>query len=215
MSRIPADYDNPIDYWCYQISEWVSPYLRSFQATPNQITTWSLCVGLVSAYALSQKTEAGVYWFAGLYLVQFLLDCLDGYYARRYGMISEVGDWYDHIKDVVLYFLICYILVSRYGLPRYLGAMAVVVLLPILQYVYNGCVSVYRSQSHTAPNVSPLGQVSSMTLGEKMCPHRDDPHALRTNLARLRWVGPGTCAVGLCVVAIYLFYQTRETGPSN
>jgi len=203
MSQIPRKYDNPLDHVCYLISDWLSPYLKLVNTTPNQITTWSLCFGLVSVYALSRKTWTGVLLFTVFYLIQFLLDCMDGHYARKYQMISEIGDWYDHIKDVVLYFLVCYILVTQYNLPHYYGAITLVIILPILQYVYNGCVSVYRIGAPTQ------GVISSLTLGEKMCYHGNSTDQLTRNLSYLRWVGPGTCAVGICVVSVYLYYQTQ------
>jgi phosphatidylglycerophosphate synthase len=204
MSQLPPEYDNPIDNICYDISEFLAPHFRKVSATPNQITTLSLCFGLLSAYALSNRSRRGVGWFVVLYLVQFVLDCLDGHYARKYKMISEIGDWYDHVKDVVLYLLICYILTTKYGLSKHYVALTVVIVLPILQYIYNGCVSVYRNTS------SRKGQVTSMTLGEKMCHYDHNSPQLIRNLSYLRWVGPGTCAMGICLVAIYLYQVTID-----
>lgn len=206
MSQLPSEYDNPMDRICYNLSEYLTPYFKWFNATPNQITTWSLCFGLISVYALSHHSIIGVSLFVVFYLVQFVFDCLDGHYARKYQMISEIGDWYDHIKDVVLYFLVCYILVTKYNLPNYYGAVTLVIILPVLQYIYNGCVSVYRSTG------SNRGTISSLTLGEKMCYHGNNRYQLTRNLSYLRWVGPGTCALGICVVALYLFYQTSRAG---
>ena len=36
------------------------------------------------------------------YFISYFFDVLDGIYAREYNMVSEFGDYYDHIKDIVV-----------------------------------------------------------------------------------------------------------------
>ena len=35
-------------------------------------------------------------------LLSYICDCMDGYYARRYDMTSQCGDWLDHLSDWAL-----------------------------------------------------------------------------------------------------------------
>ena len=51
-----------------------------------------------------------------LYILSYFCDCLDGYVARKYNMVSKFGDMYDHISDVVsfvLYNIVLYLINSR------------------------------------------------------------------------------------------------------
>lgn len=44
--------------------------------------------------------------FCGLYVLSYVFDCIDGQYARLYGMTTDFGDMYDHISDVVVTVLV-------------------------------------------------------------------------------------------------------------
>jgi len=36
------------------------------------------------------------------YLISYMFDCWDGYYARKYNMESKFGDYYDHVSDMFI-----------------------------------------------------------------------------------------------------------------
>ena len=92
-------YSNPVDLILITASKKVAPYFKQINATANYITTIGNIIRGLSLYYLYQKS----YRISALfYLIGYFFDCLDGYYARKYNMISRFGDLYDHISDVVL-----------------------------------------------------------------------------------------------------------------
>jgi len=106
--KVLLKYSNPIDVVIISIAEWLSPYFKRINATPNQITTIGNIFRILAIYYLI----VGSYRIAAvLYFIGYFFDCMDGYYARKYKMTSHYGDLYDHISDIVLNIVFLYILV--------------------------------------------------------------------------------------------------------
>jgi phosphatidylglycerophosphate synthase len=98
MRKINSNLENPFDNAIYIIVEYLAPYAHKFGFTPNMITTSSNLFTIIAIYYLLN------YYFvvaAILYLISYMFDCLDGYVARKYNMVSIFGDYYDHISDAV------------------------------------------------------------------------------------------------------------------
>ena len=101
MRKLPNELENPFDNLVYVFVERLSPLFYHFGLTPNSITSLSLLCGIYSAFLLFKKS----YFLSILfYLISYIFDCLDGYNARKYKMMSKFGDYYDHISDT--FFLI-------------------------------------------------------------------------------------------------------------
>jgi phosphatidylglycerophosphate synthase len=71
------------------------------------VTTLSIIFGILSAYFVlkGQFIIASIMW-----VISYYLDCVDGKLARKYNMISEFGDYYDHIGDIFKIIIIFYAL---------------------------------------------------------------------------------------------------------
>lgn len=121
FSKIDDKYENPIDIIAYKICEYLDPIFYKLNFTPNNITTLSLIFGLLSVYFIlkieksknnnlkfAYKTYAFIF-----YWLSFLFDCLDGHYARKYKMLSQLGDKYDHYSDLVKHLLLYIVLISK------------------------------------------------------------------------------------------------------
>tara|TARA_B100001287_G_scaffold276730_1_gene289022 strand:- start:49229 stop:49813 length:585 start_codon:yes stop_codon:yes gene_type:complete len=112
MHKIPANLENPIDNIIYYFVEILAPLFYKMGFTPNMITTiGNICTIISIYYFLKNKFKfAAIFFF-----LSYFFDCLDGYVARSYNMISEFGDFYDHISDAIksLSFLLLFILKSK------------------------------------------------------------------------------------------------------
>ena len=97
MRKIPAEAENPIDNLIYVGVEAVAPSFHDFGWTPNMITTASNAAALVSSYCIYKRKFALA---ALMFSLAYFFDCLDGYVARKYNMVTVFGDLYDHISDV-------------------------------------------------------------------------------------------------------------------
>jgi phosphatidylglycerophosphate synthase len=99
--------------WEYAVSDIIVPHLyRIGVDTPNKVTLMNcltmrlgsiLCMYFGGSLGLGQW----LYWCLIVLLpLQQMIDCTDGQMARRYGLGSEFGAWFDHITDNVFGYII-------------------------------------------------------------------------------------------------------------
>ena len=97
--KLPAKYENPIDNFLVSIAEKLNPIFYNLGFNPNGITTLSLIFGILfNYYYFNKKYEMA----ATMMMVSYFFDCMDGNFARTYNMQTKFGDYYDHIKDVLV-----------------------------------------------------------------------------------------------------------------
>jgi len=84
----------------------VSPYSRYIARwaarhglTPNQVTTFSLFLGILSAAAFATGERWGLIAGAVLLQLAFTFDCVDGQLARYTRQFSKLGAWLDSVFD--------------------------------------------------------------------------------------------------------------------
>ena len=84
------------------VSTW-SRYLARWAAraglTPNQVTIFALCVGLVAGAAFATGERAGYIAGAVLVYLSFVFDCVDGQLARYSRQYSKFGAYLDSMFD--------------------------------------------------------------------------------------------------------------------
>lgn len=97
---------------------WFDQYIPGLQKKavhPNHFTTITLITSALALYILAKGTQdnallAGVLFTLCL-VTRAVTDILDGYYARRTGTVTTVGDFYDHGVDVLFLigaiFIVC------------------------------------------------------------------------------------------------------------
>lgn len=137
-SKIDSKYENPIDIIMYKISAHIEPYFLKLNMTPNHITTLSLICGLLCVYYLDVKTS-NIGLAVTFYMLSFLFDCLDGYYARKNNMLSKLGDMYDHYTDLLVHIMIYYMLYKRLSKDRFIYFNVLLVILLVGLAVQMGC----------------------------------------------------------------------------
>jgi len=118
MSRkLKEEDENPIDNLVYKVVEILDPIFYKLKFTPNIITTLSIIFGILSIYYFIKKN----YICIPLYVISYILDCSDGYYARKYNMVTKFGDYYDHISDILVHYILLYLIYIktkvRYKIP--------------------------------------------------------------------------------------------------
>jgi len=113
MKKMDDEFENPIDYFIInKICEPLSEYIHTNfpQTTPNFITFIGLICGLISIFFLINN----FYFLAFIFFwICYILDCLDGYYARKYDMVTKFGDYFDHIRDIIVNFIIVLVILSK------------------------------------------------------------------------------------------------------
>lgn len=137
-SKIDSKYENPIDILMYNISAYIEPFFLKLNMTPNHITTLSLLCGLLCVYYLDINHTNLALAFT-FYILSFLFDCLDGYYARKNNMLSKLGDMYDHYSDLIVHAMIYYMLYKRLSKKRFIYFNVLLIILLAGLALQMGC----------------------------------------------------------------------------
>ena len=83
--------------------------VRSLNLTPNDVTTGCLAFRVLFVhYYIKQRTVPALLCF----VMGWVLDYVDGNYARETGMVTDIGDKYDHGSDAI-FIVITLALIAR------------------------------------------------------------------------------------------------------
>ena len=69
------------------------------------------------------------------YMISYIFDCYDGYYARKYNMVTKFGDYYDHIHDLTKHILLFYVLYKK-DPKKTIKYIPIVILLTIATFIH-------------------------------------------------------------------------------
>lgn len=67
--------------------------------TPNQLTVFSFFIGLIAAYFFAKGDYVSLVIGGFLVQLSFVVDCMDGQFARYSKKFSDFGAWLDRISD--------------------------------------------------------------------------------------------------------------------
>ena len=180
--KIDRKHENPIDNILIDMCEYISPMLHKLKITPNMITTIGVFFNILSLYVYFQKKkfQAAFYWF-----MNYFCDCLDGYVARKYNMVTEFGDWYDHVTDLIGF-------ISLLVLFYYTNSN-IIVFIPLI--ILTLLAMVQMNNQEKISNSSKSTTLDSMNFIVKYIPN--------INIEYSRYVGAGTFHF---VIILYILY---------
>ena len=200
MRKIPSKYENPFDNFIYKIVIFITQYLRKLNFTPNQITTIGNIFGVTGIYELYKNNYISS---AVLYLIRYIFDCTDGYYARKYNLITLFGDWYDHISDLLVhltYIILLY--VKNRNLFKYFFIFYLILLLLVTLHLY------YQERYYNK-NEAPTLNLLNIIIPNFLKPKNKKD--LENKLLISRWFGCGTGTLYQIIwLLIYDYYMNRK-----
>jgi hypothetical protein len=132
LRKLPSKYENPIDNCIYILVENTTDYFHKLNFTPNMLTTIGVSFTGLMLYSIKNNNyrNAAIY-----YMISYIFDCYDGYYARKYNMVTKFGDYYDHIHDVTKNILLFYVLYKK-NPKRTIKYIPIVILLFVFALVH-------------------------------------------------------------------------------
>ena len=190
MRKIPSIYDSPIDNIILVFVEQTEIIFRYLNMTPNMLTLISTISYIIATYLWYYSYNM---YFLIFYLTGYYFDCLDGYYARKYNMVTEFGDYFDHYKDILV--ILVYI---SYTLKK-LSSMGIVYLLPYVTMVILNLIHVSATEKYLAltnNNSSSLSFLQLSSLNEK--------NAIEETLKNYRFFGCGTSVFVTGIIIVLL-----------
>ena len=193
--KIPQSLDNPLDNVIYNLADKVNPLFYKLNMTPNQITTLSLILLLVSVGAIIKHQPT---LFVILYLASYFFDCADGSYARRYQMTSKYGDLYDHGKDIIGFIIICYVVFIRYRKHFTCITLLMSFVFLIFFFIHIGCEQRYLDDDDSSLNVS-----------KYLCPSRDR-ETIRGTMQWTRYFGSGSFTLFFTLLVFWLMHSKHR-----
>ena len=186
VNKLPYEYESSIDIAIFKFLETHMHIYKKLNFTPNILTTFSLIFGLFSAYLITKD------WYklaALMYFISYYYDCADGKFARKYKMVSVIGDYYDHISDVLKGALILYAL-NTTNKERFSKWIIVIVILLILSIYHLGLQQCVYNEVR--------GTKESPTL-DIFRPHNNKKHMIH----HTRVFGMGTFTVLFCLIIFF------------
>lgn len=171
--KLPDHLECPTDIILYKVIEPLSLFFKNLNFTPNMLTTISTLFGLLAFYYLYKRKEG---YFVGSLILYYLFDCLDGYYARKYGMCSKFGDYYDHIKDLIVAVLVVGLVFWRLYRNKNYKAIALLGLGCVTVFIQMSCQENFTGENVIHKDHPCHGHTLQLF---KFCPPKEYRHILR------------------------------------
>lgn len=184
--KIPRNMENPFDNLVIDICTLINRSVNQpAWLHPNHVTAASLVTGVLAAHFAFGGRFLQSSFFV---LFSYFLDCMDGNYARMYGMSTEFGDWFDHISDVTKYVLLYTAVLLTPALKSTFKVAFIVVAtaLMLTTAVHLGCQEQAYEKRHT----------DSLSMLEPLCP---SPSAIYYT----KYLGMGTWVLSLVLMLFY------------
>ena len=194
MSKIPIELKNPVDNFGIWMSSHVFPLFKYLNFTPNTLTSVSFILGLFAIYSYQRNDyiKSAIY-----FMMSYIFDVFDGHYARKYNMVSNFGDMYDHLTDYMIYFPMAWMIYKKYSKlkdwRRYLPYGYVI--LTILSFFQMGCQEVYYDKNRNDGH-------KFLHITRQLCP-KNTKEEIANVLKIFRFVGSGTTYLYMCMLILY------------
>ena len=177
--KLPAYLENPVDNLCLWITRPLRPVFWRAGFTANHITVMS---GIFWAVSVIRMQTSSWKRAAVNYAIGYMLDVMDGNYARYYNMTSVYGDILDHSKDIIIISAMNALLLVNGNIPptekaAYFSGTG---FLSITSLLYFACQERFYGKPEEGIVFRALDNL-----------HTKNPAA---TLRWLRWFGPGTHA---------------------
>ena len=146
-------------------------YSKRIVTIPNILTLFRLCLipALVSLYVSAMRGEGDhlFFWAAGVLLLSFLTDVADGFIARTFHMISDLGKMLDPVADKLTQLAMLFCLVFRF----FPIMMIPLVLLTVKELVSGVAVLLFMKETGTVAGADWHGKISTFLLYAMMLLH--------------------------------------------
>ena len=183
--KILESQNHPFDVFLYKIIRHITPTFKKLNFTPNFITLLSLVFSVIGIYLFYKQTLLPLAAF--LLLVGYLCDCWDGYFARKYNMVSRFGDYFDHGSDIIKYILYIVVLFKlKRNNNHFIKYMIAIGVLSLLLLIQLGCEEKIYNKSNES---------ETLKLTKLLCPDKKMIHLTK-------YFGAATLMITMAVIML-------------
>lgn len=143
-----------VDYICRPIA----PLFHFTGHTPNMISVYGVCFSIASLYSLATDD---ILRFTLYLWTAYVLDCLDGYYARKYDMVTDWGDIFEHLRDLLALVSTLGLCGMKYKITEYV--FGILFISSALTGIHVGCVQQMYS------SVDPTRSLETLDILQFLC----------------------------------------------
>jgi len=184
MRKIPEEQENFFDTWIIEYADIMSSTYKSLDMTPNMLTTVSLICNINSAILFFyDNRELAVLMF----LIGYYFDCADGFYARKYNMETEFGDYYDHFNDMLKLIMIMSIMYYKSS-SKFYKVLPIILGFGLLTGIHIGCQEKIYSESNNIKS-------GTLNIFKSWCLNTD-------YIYTTKYFGVGTLIIVFCIVML-------------
>lgn len=195
MKKLPDYLDNQIDNILIKIVDATVDIFYYAGFNPNGVTTLSLIFGILAIYLLKKNKYIES---ATCYLISYFFDCMDGFMARKYNLTTRFGDYYDHIKDTIIFallFAVFYLkLKDTSGWKKYIPF----IISPLIMTtgIHFGCQEIYYNNGVDS---------DSLDFTKSFCPAKTKNEAKKI-LYLTKYFSSGSLIVAICLLIVCCEY---------
>ena len=183
--KILESQNHPFDVFLYKIIRHITPTFKKLNFTPNFITLLSLVFSVIGIYLFYKQKLLPLASF--LLLVGYLCDCWDGYFARKYNMVSRFGDYFDHGSDIIKYILYIVVLFKlKRNNEHFIKYMIAIGVLSFLLLIQLGCEEKIYNKSNES---------ETLKLTKLLCPDKKMIHVTK-------YFGAATLKITMAVIIL-------------
>ena len=195
-TKLPTNLDNPYDSLMKYFGEKSLPILKSLHFTPNILT---LIGGIFMISSIIFIFKYKFAYAALFYAIAYWFDCVDGQYARHYGLTSKDGEQLDHFLDIVRNILTCIsIYIIKIPTSKKLIFVALYIISTLTNVYASNCIqNYYYSHTKTYDKYHMKDQM-------KFC--RQQP---TQQLQYVRYFGSGTKILVIILFLLYLSLTSK------
>lgn len=162
--KLPNHIECPIDNLTYSIIDYLSELAYFFNMSPNDITTISIVFVFLAVYFLLHKKFI---YFSICFIIYYILDLLDGYHARKHNKCTKFGDYYDHIRDLIIFISLSTIICFRSYKKKKWYIIIILFIFLLMSQLHMAC-----QELHNENNIDKNHSCYSDTMSLYKCPSK-------------------------------------------
>lgn len=199
--KIPSNIENPFDIILISLCDKLIDFCYTLNITPNSVTIFRIILAIFIFKDLFNTSDIAFPVIGTL--IFYFLDCLDGHLARTTDQVTVLGDYLDHVADVLFIITtLIYIFINQFPGKQYI--CVILVILIYLMLIHMGL----QQKNYKIIKCNELGCEFNQfeTLDQLNYLHNFDAK----HICWTRFFGCGTFMLYICTIIFWIQYNSNK-----